>query len=137
MSRIKIGMAVTSLLISLAVLAAYWLWPRWRQNADGEDDPVEDPRVTFSTPFRNVRPEVKYVGDAACAECHSEQTRSFHHHPMGRSMATVAEIAPQQRYDAAVRNPFDALGASYRVDRQFEHLFHEEIRKDTQGNTLT
>lgn len=137
MNRIKIGIAVTSLLIGLAILVAYWLWPRSRQNADAGDDPVEDPRVTFSTPFRNVRPEVKYVGDAACANCHREQTRSFHHHPMGRSMATVAEVAPQQRYDSSVRNPFDALGASYRVDRQLERLVHEEIRKDTQGNTLT
>lgn len=48
-----------------------------------------DPRLTFSTPFRNVRPEVRYVGDAACAKCHAAIASSYHGHPMGMSAAFV------------------------------------------------
>jgi tetratricopeptide (TPR) repeat protein len=99
-------------------------------------DVVEDPRVTYTGPFRNVRPEVKYVGDAACAGCHREQSAGFHGHPMGRAMEPMSEMADRQRYDARVRNPFDLPGLRYRVDRKGERVFHEEIRKDKLGQAL-
>src|SRR5581483_4419862 len=51
------------------------------------DPPPPDPRLTFPTPFRNVRPDVPYVGDAACAPCHQDIDRSYHADPMGRSAA--------------------------------------------------
>ena len=49
------------------------------------DPPTPDPRLVFDTPFRNVKPEVKYVGDDACARCHLGLCKSYHAHPMGRS----------------------------------------------------
>ncbi len=65
------------------------------------DPPPPDPRLTFPTPFRNVRPDVPYVGDAACAPCHQDIDRSYHAHPMGRSAAFTAKAAPVERYDTA------------------------------------
>src|SRR5438132_13658320 len=68
---------------------------------------VEDvPRLTFPTPYRNVRPEVGYVGDQACASCHQAQAESFRHTPMGRSLSPIGDIAAQERYDPKTNNPF-------------------------------
>jgi hypothetical protein len=55
---------------------------------------------------------------------------------MGRAIAPISELAGRQRYDTAVRNPFELSGVRYRVDRQGDRVFHEEIRKDQQGHTL-
>jgi Tfp pilus assembly protein PilF len=52
---------------------------------DMSSEPASDPRLTVKTIFRNVRPEVAYVGDSNCAECHQGLCDSFHQHPMGRS----------------------------------------------------
>ena len=56
-----------------------------------------DPRVANATPFRNARPDVKYVGDAACAQCHAEQAETYGRHPMGRSLAPAARAAGRAR----------------------------------------
>ena len=66
------------------------------------EPPPPDPREAFATPFRNVRPGVKYVGDAACAGCHADLTASYHKHPMGRSAAvgsngTFEKFAPENK----------------------------------------
>src|SRR5436305_4558915 len=81
------------------------------------EPPPPDPRLTFPTPFRNVRPEVKYVGDAACAACHADIDRTYHRHPMGRSAAVAAHAPPLERYDAAANNPAVAQGFVLRVER--------------------
>ena len=60
-----------------------------------------DPRLTIATPYRNVRPDVSYVGDAACAECHAGHAENYHQSPMGRSMVPVSNTEPLERYDAA------------------------------------
>src|SRR5262249_15062972 len=57
----------------------------------------EDPRVTFATGFRNVRPGVKYVGDQACGRCHQEHAESYGRHPMGRSLFPVSHSLSQDQ----------------------------------------
>src|SRR5262249_40045818 len=73
----------------LLVLSASATWWRWHGTPPTEVPPKrpDDPRLTFPTPFLNVRPEVQYVGDAECAKCHSGRTDTYHQHPMGRSMS--------------------------------------------------
>src|SRR5205807_2289897 len=92
-----------------------------------------DPRLAYATPFRNVRPEVKYVGDAACAQCHVEHAETYGRHPMGRSLAPVARAAADDRYDAAAGNPFEAFGYRFEVERRGGRVFHRETRTDAQG----
>src|SRR5437660_309401 len=65
-----------------------------------------DPRLSYPTPYRNVRPDVKYVGDDACGQCHPAVAESYHKHPMGRSLAPMTVRAAEERYDAAAHNPF-------------------------------
>lgn len=76
--------------------------------------PDQDPRVAYTGPYLNVRPDVQYVGDAVCAGCHHDRHETFRHHPMGRSMA-VAEAATLPPTDANHHSPFTALGATFRV----------------------
>ncbi len=69
------------------------------------DAPPPDPRLAYPSPFRNVAPGVKYVGDARCAGCHAEITESYRQHPMGRSAAPVGDAAPPEKFDAGSNNP--------------------------------
>src|SRR5437879_8226201 len=83
-----------------------------------------DPRSTFPTPYRNVRPEVKYVGDQACSACHPAQSASFHQSPMGRSLVPISDIVAQERYDLKTNNPFEKLGFFFQVDRREGRVYH-------------
>src|SRR5581483_2731240 len=57
----------------------------------GNATPPPDPRLTFPTGYLNIHPEVRYVGDQACARCHRRITDSYRRHPMGRSLAPVVQ----------------------------------------------
>jgi Flp pilus assembly protein TadD len=96
----------------------------------------DDPRRTFQTPYRNVRPEVKYLGDAACAKCHSKIAETYRLHPMGQSLATQMNGLPLERYDDAAHNPFQNAGVTYKVNRQEDGVRHVESVVDLKGNAL-
>src|SRR5581483_8927674 len=93
--------------------------------------------LTFPTPYRNVRPDVSYVGDQACAGCHPGQSASYRNHPMGRSAAPTTEASSVERYGAASHNPFAALGHEFRIERRDGHVFHSAARKVESGAVLT
>jgi tetratricopeptide (TPR) repeat protein len=89
-----------------------------------------DPRLSYSGPYRNVHPDVPYVGDDHCAGCHPTESNSYRHHPMGRSLTPIAELAPRQVYDTAHRNPFQAFGSTFLVERAGGRVWHREVRRD-------
>src|SRR5262249_14653967 len=62
---------------------------------------------------------------------------TYRHHPMGRSLAPIAEVAGEHRYDKAVNNPFLGLGLEFFVDRRGDRVFHRQVRRDAQGRPLT
>jgi hypothetical protein len=116
-----------ALLSSLALLAGLTVWA-WLSRKSALAPPAErvasfpeDPRLAPDVPSRNVRPEVRYVGDDACARCHADLSRSFHQHPMGRSVAAVQEATPLERFDTEAGNPFDDSLFRYRVERRNGH----------------
>src|SRR4051794_22302779 len=49
-------------------------------------------RLAAESPYKNVRPGVKYVGDAACVRCHGEISETYRKHPMGRSLGEVRSV---------------------------------------------
>src|SRR5262245_18255852 len=59
---------------------------------------IQDPRLTYDTPFKNVRPEVQYVGSEACARCHRHIAKTYREHPMGRSLVPVADAPASERH---------------------------------------
>lgn len=120
------------LVIALAV-AGLSIWYRSRTTGPdlaGSRALPEDPRLTFATPYENVRPDVHYVGDSACARCHSKQTRTFRQHPMGRSLAPIASASAIEKYAQDARNPFLAGGLQYLVEKRGSHVVHHESVPD-------
>jgi Tfp pilus assembly protein PilF len=63
-----------------------------------------------------VRPEVGYVGDERCAECHHDIAEMYSKHPMSRTLTPIGRLAPAQSYDAALHNPFEAFGSRLQVE---------------------
>src|SRR5258706_15334916 len=98
--------------------------------------PAPDPRLVYTGPYLNIHPDVKYVGDAACADCHFDQHDSFRHHPMGRSMLTLAEANQRAVETPEHNNRFDKIGTKFRVDREGERVWQREYRTDSAGKTI-
>ncbi len=111
--RTVLALAAVLVVAGLAVAAAWRWWP------------VRPPPPVDATasPYANTRPGVKYVGDAACAGCHQDEARTYRQHPMGRSCAPVA--ADLEHYDAAARNPFQALGRQFLVEPRAAAVVHK------------
>jgi predicted CXXCH cytochrome family protein len=92
----------------------------------------DDPRKTFDSPFVNIRPDVAYVGDAACIECHKDISASYAHHPMGRSMGLAAVDHPA----SSVKSEFEKFGFVYRVEYRDAKMIHREERLDAAGKVV-
>jgi Tfp pilus assembly protein PilF len=131
-----IGIAI--LLVAGAGLwaARSWCRPSVAPQADPPIRPPEDPRLSYAGPFRTIHPDVSYVGDSKCAECHQDKAHSYRFHPMGHSLLPISEVAARQRYDAATHNPFETLGALFQVERQGEGVLHKQIGRDDTGQTV-
>src|SRR5205085_1503579 len=95
--RSRFGLLLAVLVLAAAAGGAWYAFVRTTPPASDPGpetaDSPPDPRLAFPTPYRNVRPSVRYVGDTACAGCHAEIDRSYHRHPMGRSAEFTAKAA--------------------------------------------
>ncbi len=94
---------------------------------------LPDPRLTVSSPYRNVRPEVAYVADDRCAECHADIAAKYRQHPMGRSLAPAADAPELEDYRDAAETTFAAAGFEYRVTKRQAVVMHEEIKRGPDG----
>ncbi|HSQ54300.1 MAG TPA: tetratricopeptide repeat protein [Gemmata sp.] len=92
--------------------------------SEARDSSSPDPRVAFATPFRNVRPEVKYVGDASCTRCHKKISESFHRHPMGRSAEWIGRAGESVEHSAGANNPFTSSIYRLQVERKGDRVVH-------------
>ncbi len=91
-----------------------------------------DPRRTYTGPYRNIDPEVRYVGDSACVECHKDIAASYAGHPMGRSLMPIAALADRPA-SSPRDNPFAILGRRFEVRRQNERMWHRQSVLDESG----
>lgn len=131
---------IVGTILGLLGLGIAWKWRHFSKSKE-HDDPsdaaeVVDPRLTIPTPYRNVRPDVQYVGDQACAVCHADKSKSFHQHPMGQDLAPVAQALPVERYEPSALNPFVASELHFGVERRANRVFHREWAADTQGKVV-
>lgn len=120
-----IGFLVAATLFTLAVVAG-WFARRPSRS---------DFRLAAESPYRNVRPGVKYVGDAACVRCHAEITETYREHPMGRSLAEVRSMTIPG-LDSLPSPLFTAQGLEYAVERRGDRVFHKEIKRDAGGKIV-
>jgi hypothetical protein len=129
--------------LGLLALGTAWTW-RAAHTTEEAAPPAAvalaepaDPRLTYPTPFRNVRPEVQYVGDDACASCHTGQAETYRRHPMGQSFAPVAGATRIESYDPAAHNPFTASNLHYGITRRDNRPYHREWSAEPQGKVFT
>jgi hypothetical protein len=124
----RIWFASILIVVAIGAIGA-WAILRPAPNQDDSHNPARvDPRLAYSGPFRNVRPEVHEVGSARCAVCHPGFAEKFSHHPMGRSLARTAEVAAAQDYSPGAHNPFSSLGSRFSIDRVGDVVHHKETR---------
>ena len=119
-----LGLGLVAGLGGLMYAALAWMKP------PAPAQPANESVTAQASPYLNTVAGVRYVGDEACAGCHATHTKTYHGHPMGRSLATIAEFAPRQEYTPQVGNPFDALGMQFRIDRRGNQVTHEETARD-------
>lgn len=93
-----------------------------------------DPRLTFASPFRNIHPDIEFVGDKVCAQCHKEIDKSFHAHPMGRSAMTTVDSLEQ--FDEAANASSQYEGWDWSNTAIDGHLVQTLARADTKGKTI-
>jgi len=132
-SRRWLVCTVAALLVAGGAAAAYVWWPRAPGTISTVSEPPPDPRLTFPTRYRNVRPDVAYVSEERCADCHAEIAEAYRQHPMGRSLAPVADASPLEGYGESAHNPFDAAGFHYLVEPGPGGVIHKEELRDPQG----
>jgi tetratricopeptide (TPR) repeat protein len=95
----------------------------------------DDPRRDYAGPFQNLAPEVRYIRDQRCADCHPDQARSFALAPMGRSLLPVAQNAPLP-LDQSVHNPFEAAGSLFAVETRNGQMVHRRIQAGPDGRPV-
>src|SRR5262249_38468039 len=125
MSRATLPPLLSRLALAAGLLlllgAVVWVVDSWVRRpadnsgsvADEGEPPPEDPRVVYKGPFRNGRPDVRYVPDRECAECHDKIAGTYARHPMGQSLTPIEAFASPAR-----ESPFEALGRRFRIVRE-------------------
>lgn len=132
----RLCIASTALAVALAAGGGWLLWSRQTlpvplpQTAP----PSPDPRLTFVTRYRNVHPEVAYVGAERCTPCHREIAAQYRQHPMGQSLAALVDAKDWSRLAPKPWQPFDAAGLHYRIEAKDGGIWHVESKRDAQGN---
>jgi tetratricopeptide (TPR) repeat protein len=128
------ALAVAALLGGAAV--AVYLSARGR-HADGGDEVSATVRKAFVSPYRNTDLRVRYVGNAACGECHVMEAEGYRHHPMARAISPVKRLAAAEDLSAAAHNPFERLGFIFQVEARNGGLYHKAVRPDARGKAVT
>jgi predicted CXXCH cytochrome family protein len=124
------GRRVPLVLIVLAVVGALTILTTWRRAPD-----VSIHQADTSSRYKNTRPGVKYVGDAACSRCHAQIAETFRRHPMGRSLSPIA-AAPMRFDEAGDRVLFEARGLQYSIENRDGRVIHQETRRETSGRII-
>jgi hypothetical protein len=122
--------------VLLLVLGGWWYTRRASHDAITDPTTTDNVERAFPSPYLNLAPEVKYVGDEACSHCHPAVAESYQQHPMGRSLAAVAAHFNPSRTERTTSRSFEKFGFQFLVDRQGDRLFHRELRKDSRGHPV-
>lgn len=117
-------LAVASAIGAILGLASILFFSIHPTRTSDRDNRLADPRVAISTPYLNVRPNVAYVGQSECIQCHDKAAAGFLVHPMGRSLAAVDKATVVEQFD---KTKFSAGGLDYEVERAGDRVLHREL----------
>ena len=138
--RAAAGLIAFALLAAVGGAVAWFALKRGPNSPPPEplaaDPPTPDPRLAFETPFRNVKPGVRYLGDASCAGCHGDIDKKYHAHPMGRSAALAAKASPLESFAAGPHNPFPIGPLELRAEKKGDAAVHRVAAKELGEYTL-
>ena len=79
-----------------------------------------------SPALRNLAPSVTYVGSKACSACHARLYESFRRTPMGRSLRSATDPAPERFAAEPVTVPHPKFNRQLRVWTEGKSLFQSE-----------
>ncbi len=82
------------------------------------------------SPWRNLHPDVRYVGDDACAGCHAGVAQRYRRHPMARDLSPPEAVPPQVSTETT---PFQKLGLHFQVKSSGGRPLHQVSALDDQG----
>lgn len=86
------------------------------------------------SPFLNTRPDVAFVGDAACAKCHHKIAESYANNPMARSFLPLGDSPPQEMLRANATASFQIKDLHFAVERSANQFLHVvQLGKATEG----
>jgi hypothetical protein len=105
------------------------------QSASKSKASSSDPRLTYPTIFRNIKPDVAYVGDSNCAQCHQELCTTYHQHPMGRS-AIIAGADDLEKLGPESMNPCQVGPYEMSVRIEDGKMIHSLSAKTADGEVL-
>jgi predicted CXXCH cytochrome family protein len=126
---------MVSLLIALSAAIIVFQRHGSSLSSPSLSDGRAEPARTIQSPFQNVQPEVAYVGDAACVECHGDIAKHYSSHPMGRSAApTNPALLREVSGSGGVR--FEHDGWVYRVFERDHKVWHSVERTDAKGQSV-
>lgn len=124
----RVSARVMLVLLGLAAAGAggYLLICGWRP----EQLPV-DPRVAYAGPYRNIHPDVKYVGSETCGNCHVQIADDYARHAMGRSLSPntgnpkpSARVKVDKSAHAGELASFERDGDRFLVERRDGRVWH-------------
>ena len=90
---------------------------------------------TTSPQYLNASPEVEYVGDEACHDCHPSEYQTFKKTGMGRS-AAIPSPEDLRELATSVSMTSKKLHRSYSVYARGGKVFHEESERDARGQPV-
>ena len=127
------------LVLAFALLAssaiAWWVWPR-HSASPLDDKPPPDPRLSYAGPFLNIHPDIRYVGDAMCIDCHRDISKTYAQHPMGRTMSDSRDLTPTQGLTAKQNHPIVVGDFRYRVVADKGKMTHRVEQLDAKGEAV-
>jgi hypothetical protein len=131
----KIVLLAAALLLLSAAVFSWWRERSIPRPADAETT-SPTAQLWSDSPYQNLRPEVRYVGDQACAECHPGEADSFRRHPMGRSLQPASDWQAGDRLTAKAHDPFHEQGLEFGVQIRAGRLCHRARRLDPGGTEV-
>ncbi|HZU34442.1 MAG TPA: hypothetical protein VFA18_00965, partial [Gemmataceae bacterium] len=118
------------LLVTPCAVGGVYIWHKLHPHVPPATVAATDPRLVADTPYRNVRPEVGYVGDAVCAGCHSKIADTYRHHPMARSLTPVSKALKKTPGDKIVSGVLDELPIEWSVETHDGRMIQRLRGKD-------
>src|SRR5262245_54253881 len=117
--RFSIALVVSA---TAVIAGGYFFWHRL---------PRRDPFNPLG--LLNVAPEVQYVGDEECAQCHQSIAKSYERTAMGRSWRTPQQAEPIEDYSGVTEVGETSDGYHYQVYQEDGKFYQREYRLDEDG----